>query len=83
MLIWTTAGPKRAEKPVAKQPVEEAFAESQTEPAAVAKSDKDAACPDVFHESPAGHQAPRADAAEDADWSAAETAREKLPETTD
>ena len=83
MLIWTTAGPKRAEKSVAKQPAEDAFAESQTAGAAAPKSDKDDTCPDVFHENSPDRQVARPEAAEDADWSAAETPREKMPETAE
>ncbi len=83
MLIWTTTGPKRAEKPVAKQPADEAFAESQTVAASTTSDEKDATNPDVFHEASEDNHASRADAAEDADWSAAETAREKIPETAE
>lgn len=83
MLIWTTTGPKRAEKSPKRQAGEEAFAESQAAPAETADDAEAKASPDVFHETSAETHVPKADAAEDADWSGAESARTKTPETAE
>jgi len=86
MLIWTTTGPKRAEKSVTKQPSEEAFAESRAEPDPAADSDKAGKakrCADVFLDRPATDRAPTPEAVDDSDWSSAEAARTKAPETAE
>ena len=86
MLIWTTTGPKRAEKSVTKQPSEEAFAESHAERDPSADSDKAGkaeTCADVFLDRPATDRAPTPEAADDSDWSSAETPRTRAPETAE
>ena len=86
MLIWTTKGPKRAEKSVIKQPSEEAFAESHAEHDSTAGSDKAGKaepCADVFLDRPAADRTPTPEAADDSDWSSAETPRTRTPETAE
>ncbi len=84
MLIWTTKGPKRAEKIASKEPSEEDFAETSTADDSAADGDKVVKADpnaDVFLDRPAKPQ--KADAAEDGDWSSAETPRSKSTETTE
>ncbi len=86
MLIWTTTGPKRAEKLVTKQPSEEDFAESNAVGNAAADGDKDGKtepCADVFLDRPATDRAPKPEAVDDSDWSNAEAPRTNAPETTE
>lgn len=84
MLIWTTTGPKRAEKTAEKQPSEEAFAESSLPKTPGSDDDKTtshALSADVFIDRPGKPEHPAA--ADDADWSSAETPRVKAPESTE
>ena len=76
MLIWTTKGPKRAEKPAA----EEAFAESSAvdKSADGDKSAKDAPSRDVFLDTSTKPE--ETAAADDGDWSNAEKPEAKSPE---
>ena len=84
MLIWTTKGPKRAEKTVATDASEEAFAESSEpgKPAAdQAKPAKDSKSADVFID---GSATPTETAAvEDDEWTNAEAQRAKSPAPTE
>lgn len=84
MLIWTTSGPRRATKPASNEPSDEAFAESsKTATPSAEHGGETAATPsaDVFLD-PAAH-APGSAAADDDDWSSAETPRPKAPETAE
>ena len=84
MLIWTTTGPRRAEKPAKTEPADSRFTESTHDPPGTGKSGVDndgAPGADVILDRPAAGEPTTA--VDDGEWSSAETPRTKTPETTE
>ena len=84
MLIWTTTGPRRAEKPAKNEPADSRFTESTHDPpgTGLSKADRqNTPGADVILDRPTAEE-PTA-TVDDSEWSNAETPRTRAPEAAE